>query len=201
VNILRVCIQIAPQAHELDPDSTALGVQEMKFFARDEASLLEKKLRREIAEYADPKFVLYYESGGRDYSAAANAIALSIGTFSEVAVLFLFCVSGDGWDEQSASDQRWNRHRKWRAANSEGRRLYEAPGHRFVPHEVEQLSKTVEFALELGWDALVAAKPGRQLLFLSHDDRLENLPRLKWGVACQATDRARILASCQSVTK
>src|SRR6202011_23737 len=145
----------------------------MKFFARDEATLLEKKLRRDIAGYANPKFVLYYQSGGRDYSAAANAIARSTGTFSEATLLFLFSVSGDGWDEHSASDQRSNRYRRWRAANHEDRRLYEAPGHRFEPNEVELLSKTVEFALELGWDALVAAKPGRQLLFLSHDDRLE----------------------------
>jgi hypothetical protein len=145
----------------------------MKFLARDEASLLEKKHRREIAEYGDPKFVLYYESGGRDYSTAANAIALSIGKFSEATVLFLFCVSGDGWDESSSTDERWNRYRRWRAATNEGRRLYEAPGHRFEANEVEQLSKTIEFSLELGWDALVAAMPGRQLLFLSHDDRLE----------------------------
>jgi hypothetical protein len=39
--------------------------------------------------------------------------------------------------------------------------------------EAGQLSKAIEFALELGWDALLAAKPGRQLLLLSHDDRLE----------------------------
>jgi hypothetical protein len=61
----------------------------------------------------------------------------------------------------------------WRAANNEDRRLYEAPGHRFEPHEIGQLSKAIEFALELGWDALLTAKPGRQLLLLSHDDRLE----------------------------
>ena len=145
----------------------------MIFFARDEAALLEKKLRREIAEYVDPKFTLYYQSGGRDYSTAANAIAQSTGKFSEVTVLFSYCLSGDGWDEYSASDPRWNRYRRWRAVNGEGRRLYEAPGHRFEPHEVEQFSKTVGFALELGWDAFIAAKPGRQLLFLSHDDRLE----------------------------
>jgi hypothetical protein len=145
----------------------------MHFFARDEATLLEKKFRREITEYDDPKFALYYESGHRDYSAAANAIVLSSGTFSEATVLFSYCLSGDGWDEYSASDPRWIRYRRWRATHSEGRRLYEAPGHRFELDEVEQFSKTVEFALELGWDAVIAAKPGRQLLFLSHDDRLE----------------------------
>jgi hypothetical protein len=145
----------------------------MNFLGQDEASPLEKKLRREIAEYPSPKFVLYYESGDRDYSAAANAIAQSTGNFSEATVLFLFAVSGDGWNEHSARDQRWGRYSKWRVANNEDRRLYEAPGHRFEAHEVEQFSKAVEFALELGWDALVAAKPGRQLLVLSHDDRLE----------------------------
>ena len=148
-------------------------MKEMNFFARDEAALLEKKLRREIAEYVDPKLTLYYQSGSRDYSTAADAIARSTGKFSEATVLFLFCVSGDGWDEHSANDPRWNRYKSWRAANNEGRRLYEAPGHRFEPHEVEPFSKTIELALELGWDAFIAAKPGRQLLFLSHDDRLE----------------------------
>ncbi|QHO73140.1 hypothetical protein ACH79_11290 [Bradyrhizobium sp. CCBAU 051011] len=145
----------------------------MKFLARDEATLLEKKLRREISEQADPRSVLYYESGNRDYAAAANTIALSIGKFSEATLVFLWCLSGDGWDEPSASTESWRRYRKWRAANNEERRLYQAPGHRFEANEVERLSKTVKFALELGWDALVEAKPGRQLLFLSHDDRLE----------------------------
>lgn len=145
----------------------------MKFLARDEATLLEKKLRREIAEHAGPKSVLYYESGNRDYAAAANAIALSIGKFSEATLIFLWCLGGDGWDEPSASRESWRRYRKWRAANNNERRLYEAPCHRFEPHDVEQFSDAIEFALELGWDALVAAKPGRQLAFLSHDDRLE----------------------------
>src|SRR5213083_2425086 len=109
----------------------------MKLLARDEASLLEKRLRREIAERTGPKFALYYESGdGRDYSGAANAIAHSTGTFSEATVLFLFCVSGDGWDVHSSTSDGWNRYRRWRASNGENRRLYEAPGHRFEPHDV-----------------------------------------------------------------
>ena len=88
----------------------------MKFLARDEAALLEKKLRREIAEYGDPKFVLYYESGSRDYSAAANTVALSIGKFSDATLVFLYCLSGDGWDEPAASRENWRRYRRWRAA-------------------------------------------------------------------------------------
>jgi hypothetical protein len=33
--------------------------------------------------------------------------------------------------------------------------------------------QVIASALELGWDALVAATPKRQLAFLSHDDRME----------------------------
>jgi len=79
----------------------------------------------------------------RDYSAAANAIALSIERFPEATVLFSFCLSGDGWDDFSATDERWKRYRRWRAAHREDRRLYEAPGHQFESHEVEHLSKAI----------------------------------------------------------
>lgn len=136
--------------------------------------MIEKKLRRELAEHSEPKFVLYYESGGgRDYSDAAKAIARATGAFSEATLLFQWCLIGDGWVESSPNNDRWRGYRRWRAANGEDRRLYDVPGHRFEGQDTERLAKAIEFALELGWDALVAAKPGRQLLFLSHDDRLE----------------------------
>ena len=140
----------------------------MEFLSRDESSMLEKKLRREIAEYDNPKFIVYYNGGGRDYAPAANAIAESAGNFSGAMLLYLWSISGD-----PATDPRWNRYNSWRFAHHEPRQLYEAPGHRFGPEEAERFSNAVEFALELGWDAVITAKPGRQLLFLSHDDRLE----------------------------
>ena len=117
--------------------------------------------------------VLYYESGNRDYSKAANTITASIRKFSEVNLLFLFCITGDGWSEGNATDERWRRYRLWRAANGDERRLYDAPGHRFERGEGDSLSQVIEFALQLGWDALLAATPRRQLLFLSHDNRME----------------------------
>ena len=144
----------------------------MHFLALDEAKRLEKRLRREIADQPGPK-VLYYDSGNRDYSIAATAITASIGKFTEATLLFSFCVTGDGWTEGNATNERWARYRQWRAANGENRRLYEAPAHQFQPHEAERLSEVIGFALQLGWDALVAAKPKRQLLLLSHDDRME----------------------------
>lgn len=146
----------------------------MHFLARDEARVLEKRLRREIADQPRPKVILYYNSsGGRDYSSAANAVTASIGKFTEATLNFLFSVSGDGWNEDLAGNERWNEYRQWRRSNGEIRRLYEAPGHQFGSHEAEHLSRAIAFALQLSWDALVAAKPGRHLLLLSHDDRME----------------------------
>jgi len=143
----------------------------MQFLARDEAKTLEKKLRRELAER--PKLVLYYESGERDYAAAANAVAASVGNFSAATLVYQFCVSGDGWSEGGPPDARWERYKRWRAAQGEARRLYEVPGHRLARGEAELLSNAIAFALQLGWDALLAATPKRQLLLLSHDDRME----------------------------
>jgi hypothetical protein len=145
----------------------------MYFLPRDEAKRLEKTLRRQIAEQPKPKLVLYYKSGDRDYASAAQAIAASMGAFSEVTLLYLFCVTGDGWSEYAKSNALWTAYRKWRKAAGEMRRLYEAPGHQFETGEVEPLARVIEHALWLGWDALIAGKPGRQLAFLSHDDRLE----------------------------
>lgn len=51
----------------------------MHFLARDEAKLLEKELRRQIADQPRPKLVLYYNSGDRDYSDAAALITASEG--------------------------------------------------------------------------------------------------------------------------
>ena len=152
----------------------------MRFFARYEADLLEKKVRRQIADQVHPKMVLYYNSGDRDYSDAAKAITAAIGAFTRASLQFTFCVTGDGWNEGAATSERWGRYRKWRTANGENRRLYDAPWHQFEHHESEQLSKVVEFALQLGWDAIVCAEPGRQLLLLSHDDRIEIYRGFEW---------------------
>lgn len=145
----------------------------MHCIARDEARLLEQQLRRQIADKPKPRLILYYDSGRGDYSAATRAITAAIGEFTEATLYFLFCVSGDGWSEGNEMNEQWRSYRQWRGANGEHRRLYDAPVHLFAQGEAEHLSKALEFALRLGWDALLAAKPRRQLLLLSHDDRIE----------------------------
>ncbi|MGJ5095227.1 hypothetical protein ACQR18_24350 [Bradyrhizobium oligotrophicum] len=145
----------------------------MRFLPRAETRALEQRLGREVASHGGPKSILYYESGKRDYSAAANAIAQAAGALSEATLLFLFSLSGDGYGEHDAHDERWRGYRRWRTEHGETRRLHDAPGHRFEAAEAALLSELIGFALDLGWDAVLTAKPGHQLLVLSHDDRLE----------------------------
>jgi hypothetical protein len=147
----------------------------MQFLSRQEADSLEKKLRRQLGSVDEPKAVLYYTSGRRDYAPAARLIAAAAGDFSEAAVLFSFCVTGDGWNEHASPESGWPAYRQWRSSLGEDRRLHDAPGHLFARGESEQFSRVIEFALILGWDALVGAKPGRNQVFLSHDDRVEVL--------------------------
>jgi hypothetical protein len=125
----------------------------MYFLAMEEGSLLEKKLRRQIAGQPKPKLILYYESSNRDYAPAAKAITASIGEFTKATLLFTLSVTGDGWTEGPEINKRWNGYRQWRKACGDTRRLYDAPGHQFDGDEAEHLSKVLDFALQLGWDA------------------------------------------------
>jgi hypothetical protein len=152
----------------------------MRFLGRHETSLLEKRLRQQIGEKPKPKAILYYESGIGSYTASTNAIVTSIGGFSETALLFLFCVSGDGWNEACVGNEQWRRYRQWRSEHGENRRLYDAPGHLFSSDEAKQLVEALDFSMQLGWDALVTAQPGRQLMLLSHDDRMEIHRGFEW---------------------
>jgi hypothetical protein len=145
----------------------------MRFLSPDESNTLDRKLRRQFSSVRRPRAVMYYTSGQADYASAAGLIARAAGAFTEAAVLFSFCLTGDGWLEHNRSDPRWQSYRQWRASLGEVRRLYDAPGHLIERGEAEQLSRVIEFALVLGWDALVTAKPERNLLFLSHDDRVD----------------------------
>jgi hypothetical protein len=132
----------------------------MHFIAGDEARLLEKQLRRQIADKPKPKLILYHNSGCADYSAATRAMTAAIGEFIEASLHFLFCVSGDGWSEGNEMNEQWRGYRQWRGARGQHRRITDAPVHVFVHDEAEQLCKALELALQLGWDALLSAKPG-----------------------------------------
>jgi hypothetical protein len=143
------------------------------FLSHSEARILERRLRRRIKAQPKPRRVLYYQSGNRDYPNAARLIAPSIGVFTEAIILFQFAVTGDGWNDYLQNHEGWRTYREWRKAAGDAFRLYDAPGHRFDTQESERLAQVIEFALVLGWDALIAATPGQQLAFLSHDDRME----------------------------
>lgn len=144
----------------------------MNYLGRDEAREFEKRLRRQMADQPGPKLVLYYKSGTHDYSHAAEAIVASTGKFTQATLLFLWSLTG-GWSGHTATTGPWSQYIRWRESTGDKRPLCDAPGHQFEQHEVAHLSKVLAFALQLGWDAMLAVKPKRHLLLLSHDDRME----------------------------
>jgi hypothetical protein len=147
---------------------------QMEFLDRNAAVELGRTYRRLVGTDVQPKLVAYYTSSGKnDYTTAATLISTALGSFNEAVVLFEFAVSLAKSDSYQESDDQWRGYREWRHAAGDDRYPHDAPGHLFRSGETECLAKVIEFALQLGWDAWVYAKPNRHALFLSHDDRLE----------------------------
>ena len=77
------------------------------------------------------------------------------------------------WGDLSPEDEPpadWKRFRDWRRRRAEWRNLHDAPGHLFGSDERAELAELIEWALYMGWDALIAAAPGEGAVLLSHDD-------------------------------
>jgi hypothetical protein len=152
----------------------------MRFLSRDEAAGIVGQYQREIDLISRPKITVYYESGPRDYRPAAEMIVWALGQFDQAVLIFLSSPWGDGWGETEIANPRWQRYRQWRQGLGETRRLNDSPGHVAEKGEAAQIQAAIEFALTLGWDAIVAAEPRCTRLFLSHDDRLEIYRCSKW---------------------
>ncbi|MBL8895715.1 MAG: hypothetical protein JNJ53_14020 [Rhizobiales bacterium] len=114
-----------------------------------------------------------YHGDKPQYAAAGRAIVETVAPISQAILLFLGTPFGDGWDRLDGGYPAWQGFYAWRASLGEQSRLYEIPGHKCDEHQGEELATLIAFALQLGWDGLLAARPGRDVLGLSHDDRIE----------------------------
>ncbi|MDQ0467117.1 hypothetical protein [Labrys wisconsinensis] len=116
-------------------------------------------------------FDVYYQSRLAVADKVSRVLASRQGDFSTCHLWVHGLPFGDrSLDETPPPD--WARYRRWREATGETRSLYEAPGHVFQEGEQEVLARVIEFAILLGWDALIAAVPHKGVLDLSHDDRI-----------------------------
>jgi hypothetical protein len=116
-------------------------------------------------------FDIYYHSplaGGRE---VAHALAAHQGDFSECLLWAHDLIFGDR-SLEAQPPPAWSEYRRWRKAERESRSLYEAPGHRFDAGERKAMCGIIELAITMGWDALIAAKPSKLIIHLSHDDRI-----------------------------
>jgi hypothetical protein len=80
------------------------------------------------------------------------------------------CLWADDVLGESRNTPAHGRYRRWRRAHDEDQSLYDAPGHMFEEGESELLAEVIEMAMEIGWNALVLAKPVRPVIQISHDD-------------------------------
>ena len=101
----------------------------------------------------------------------SQALADAQGDFTECMVWPSALVWGDRSLEDPAPPD-WAAYAQWRQKHGERRSLYEAPGHLFEAHERPELARLLEMAIYMGWDALVASRPFKASLELSHDDRV-----------------------------
>lgn len=123
-------------------------------------------------------FDAYYQSRLPVAREVADLLAAHQGDFSVCHVWTHDLVWGDrALEEEPPPD--WMEYRKWREALGERRSLCDAPGHIFDTGERGSLSKVIEWAIYMGWDALIAAKPNKIAVQLSHDDRISIYARSK----------------------
>jgi hypothetical protein len=105
--------------------------------------------------------------------ATAREISLLLadtqGDFIECSVWPTALVFGDRSLDVPAPED-WIAYARWRQKHGETRALYEAPGHFFDTGEQSDLAQLLEQVIYMGWDALVAARPAKVLIELSHND-------------------------------
>jgi hypothetical protein len=148
----------------------------MRFLTAEASLAREKRIWRQLGNAtgrpgAARGFI--YHDKAPDYGGAARAIVATIEPFTEAALLFSGTPFGDGWDKLDSEYPLWRKFYAWRNAHGELHRLYQLPGHIFDGSDGVELVTCIAFALELHWDALLAARPGRNVLSLSHDERIE----------------------------
>jgi hypothetical protein len=123
-------------------------------------------------------FDVYYQSRLPVAHQASEALSASQGDF-ETCLLWAHDLA---WGDRSSEEHPptdWAEYRRWRETLGERRSLHGAPGHLFDAGEHAALAKVIEWAICMGWDALIAAKPAKAVVHLSHDDRITIYARSK----------------------
>lgn len=116
-------------------------------------------------------FDIYYQSRLKGAREVARCLAFHQGQFATCHLWACDLVWGDRSQEASPPPD-WAQYSRWKASLGEHRSVYEVPGHVYDPGEHRLLAETIEHAIYMGWDTLIASKPARSVYHLSHDDRI-----------------------------
>jgi len=87
------------------------------------------------------------------------------------------------------SSENWHLYYKLRQTYGDQRLIDEAPGHRFLEHEAEDLASFLQIAILNGWDGYILTQANYVNAFFSHDEYLdlfaedrENLTEVRDGL-------------------
>lgn len=121
-------------------------------------------------EAGKTKSVLYYKSR------LSNAAEVSRTIVDAAPLPFnatLLCERAVFGDQYESGHPDWIAYYNWRRRLCKSGNLSDFPVHVFGQEEQQQLAELLVHVFILGWDALLIAEPGRNLLRFSHDDRIE----------------------------
>jgi hypothetical protein len=137
---------------------------------------------------------LYYRSRLNTAREVSLTLADAQGDFIECAVWPFALAWGDrSLEERAPAD--WITYAQWRQQHGETRPLHEAPGHLFDANDRSELARLLELAIYMGWDTLVAARPTKVLVELSHDDRITIHARSRQMALIAKLERLGVMAS------
>lgn len=142
----------------------------MRFYTKDECEKWLKDRSRVLPDI-DPKNERFFSIMTKENRAYATAhwIASTL-TFRESVLVWI--TEWAIWP----SSENWHIYYAMRQLHGDYRELHEAPGHLFLPFEMESLASFLQIALLNGWGGYILTSADYANMFFSHDEYINFYP-------------------------
>jgi hypothetical protein len=142
--------------------------------------------------------IFSYRSRMRNADVISRLLTQCLGDFSWAVLWACGLPLGGDRSQEAVPPDDWRRYAQWRRTAGEARALYDAPGHKFEQGECAEASTAIEFALYLGWDAVIFGCRLRSLIRLSHDDLFQVMVHSREELSALSTQLTQIGLSVQA---